>query len=107
MTDLATRIIDAAQAAWENDYIDVVESDRDVAAYIRQALAIASGPIDEDAAHRYGAIFDQDSGFILTNGIQYLLADEAVTAEDRAMMDAALRLDHAWLAICNPVQPDE
>jgi hypothetical protein len=105
MTDLATRIIGAARAAWANDYIDAVESDRDVAAYIRQALAIASGPIEADATRRYGAMFNQDAGFILTNGIRYLLAEETVTDRDRAILEAVLRLDDAWLAACNPVQP--
>jgi hypothetical protein len=32
MTDLATRIIEAARAAWANDYFDSVEPDRDVVA---------------------------------------------------------------------------
>jgi hypothetical protein len=105
MTDLAARIIEAARAAWANDYIDAVESDRDVAAYIRQALSIASGPIDADATRRYGAMFNQDAGFILTNGIKYLLADGGVSVEDRAMMEAMKRLDDAWLAACNSVQP--
>lgn len=105
MTDLATRIIEAARAAWQNDYIDAVESDRDVATYIRQSLAIATGPIDKAAGHRYGEIFDQDAGFILTNGIRYLLAGGNVGDDDRAIMQAALRLDEAWLAICMPEQP--
>jgi hypothetical protein len=105
MTDLATRIIGAARAAWANDYIDAVESDRDVAAYIRQALAIASGPIEADATRCYGAMFNQDAGFILTNGIRYLLAEETATDHDRAILEAVLRLDDAWLEVCNPVQP--
>jgi len=39
----------------------------DVAAYIRQSLAIASRPIEEDPRHRYDAILDQDAWFILIN----------------------------------------
>jgi hypothetical protein len=72
---------------------------------IRQALAIASGAIDADTARRYGAMFDQDAGFILRHGIKYLLADGGVNLDERAMLEAMKRLDDAWLAACNPMQP--
>jgi hypothetical protein len=75
------------------DYIDKVTAETDVPAYFRHVAKLAAAPRSMDIYEQYREHDDADAGMVMNAGLDYLLKDAALPAEQRRVIQQIKTLD--------------